>query len=663
MISQTFLEARQLGTRTSTATTNGDYTTVLNQPVVIEDGDELSLVNCFIDTVDITDNHIVVEEDFTAQIKYFMYADMGGWGVSDTPTDIENNYGPLQRSKFYSTDQSSPWASGQSKGVLSTFKTAASLSGVKVAQIIRIAPRCATIATYGGGTITLSYYGIDDIQYTVKLAIPKLSSSIYPTFILSLDFKGTNLGLPTFIFRTVDPQITVAAADSIEFNISFVDIEQSAAITENMLIPVLRTKDIKIKAGRYTPQGIVDTLNLATAALPNVQGFTPDLNISTYQNIFNKNSSEAVDELGPHFLSNTSYLKMGEEKVTADFTDRNFFVYDDGDFFQVYFYEHFNVTYDNEASFVGSSQGIQFEYDEGTTRINIIAMHSPLFVPTDVTDTGSELTLGINYQITSVWDNTNNNKTVIPFVNNQPDNLPYKYTYQTDMGGVVISDLEPRKFWEDLGFDIPSLTANPYYSNNETRTLSGVVGTNYTTTSFTATLPKFNIELGRNATGNFVDLAAVRPVTTMTTFLIPPLLIPGNAGFKTGLGVGITPFGSSITDTFKVESTKRVAGADLDSAYYLVEVDLHQNKMLNANGGEKRTIAGIINRYYSISSYTALEGGFTYIHRGEPMVINSLHIRILMPDGSQVQGLGTDNAVFLKLVSRIQTQINNIKKK
>jgi len=108
MISQTFLEARQLGTRTSTATTNGDYTTVLNQPVVIEDGDELSLVNCFIDTVDITDNHIVVEEDFTAQIKYFMYADMGGWGVSDTPTDIENNYGPLQRSKFYSTDQSSP---------------------------------------------------------------------------------------------------------------------------------------------------------------------------------------------------------------------------------------------------------------------------------------------------------------------------------------------------------------------------------------------------------------------------------------------------------------------------------------------------------------------------------------------------------------------------
>jgi len=662
MISQTFLEARQLGSQTSTATTNGDYTTVLNQPVVIQDGDELSLVNCFIDTIDITDNHIVVAEDFTAQIKYFMYADMGGWGVSDTPTAVENNYGPIQRSRFYSTDKASPWASGQSKGILSTYKTAASLTGVKTAQIIKIAPRSAIISTYGGGTITLSYIGIDDIQYTVKLAIPKLSTSIYPTFNLTLDYKGTSLGLPTFIFRTVDPQISVVTADSIEFNISFIDVEQSGAVATDMLIPVLRTKDIKIKAGRYTPQGIVDTLNLATSALPNVQGFTPDQNITITQNIFNKNSSDAVDELGPHFFSNTAYLNMGEEEGTSSFTDKNFFVFDDGNLFQVYYYRHFNSSYNNFSSFVGSSQGIQFEYDEGTTRINIIAMHSPVFVPTDITDTQSELTLGINYQITSVYDN-DTTKAVKPFINNDPDNLPYKYTYQTDMGGVVISDLEPRKFWEDLGFDIPTLTANPYYNDNETRTLSGVIGTDYTTTAFTATLPKFNIELGKNATGNFVDLAAVRPVTTMTTFLIPPLLVPGGANFKTGLGVGIIPYGSSITDTFKVESTKRVAGADLDSAYYLVEVDLHQNKMLNANGGEKRTIAGIINRYYSISSYTALEGGFTYIHRGEPMIINSLHIRILMPDGSQVQGLGTDNAVFLKLVNRIQTQINNIKKK
>ena len=172
-------------------------------------------------------------------------------------------------------------------------------------------------------------------------------------------------------------------------------------------------------------------------------------------------------------------------------------------------------------------------------------------------------------------------------------------------------------------------------------------------------LAKFDLEITKNLTGNFVDIASIRSLASFNNYVRAPDI---NVGMDDNLGIGLNMFASSVTNTFKIEADSRITGSELDSAYYLVEVDLHQNKMLDADGGEKRTIAGIINRFYSISSYTALEGGFTYIHRGEPMIINSLHIRILMPDGTLVKNLGTDNAVFLKLVTRIQEQIQNIKK-
>ena len=45
------------------------------------------------------------------------------------------------------------------------------------------------------------------------------------------------------------------------------------------------------------------------------------------------------------------------------------------------------------------------------------------------------------------------------------------------------------------------------------------------------------------------------------------------------------------------------------------------------------------------------------MHKGEPININTLQIRILNPDRTPVLNLGTDNSLFLKLSQQILTNL------
>ena len=69
-------------------------------------------------------------------------------------------------------------------------------------------------------------------------------------------------------------------------------------------------------------------------------------------------------------------------------------------------------------------------------------------------------------------------------------------------------------------------------------------------------------------------------------------------------------------------------------------------------------IQGVINRYYSINTYTAGGQGLTYIHPdgAEPILLDSLHTRILLPDGS-LANLGEDNSIFLTITKNTASLI------
>lgn len=65
------LEAREADATTKTA--NGDWQTVLNQPVTLEEGDQVLLKTAVIDTTKVTAGAITLEEDVLVEIDAIPY--------------------------------------------------------------------------------------------------------------------------------------------------------------------------------------------------------------------------------------------------------------------------------------------------------------------------------------------------------------------------------------------------------------------------------------------------------------------------------------------------------------------------------------------------------------------------------------------------------------
>ena len=71
----------------------------------------------------------------------------------------------------------------------------------------------------------------------------------------------------------------------------------------------------------------------------------------------------------------------------------------------------------------------------------------------------------------------------------------------------------------------------------------------------------------------------------------------------------------------------------------------------------KSTIQGIVNKYYNLNSYTSSDGSnIFYQHRGEPIMLSSLRVRILNPDMS-LADVGSDTTVFLSIVKSQEEDI------
>ena len=85
----------------------------------------------------------------------------------------------------------------------------------------------------------------------------------------------------------------------------------------------------------------------------------------------------------------------------------------------------------------------------------------------------------------------------------------------------------------------------------------------------------------------------------------------------------------------------------LDGGYYLIDIDTKlQNEMISSDSNTT-TIQGIVNRYYSQNSYTSSDGSnISYTHRGQPMLLSSVGVRILNPDHT-LASVGGDSTVFI----------------
>ena len=101
--------------------------------------------------------------------------------------------------------------------------------------------------------------------------------------------------------------------------------------------------------------------------------------------------------------------------------------------------------------------------------------------------------------------------------------------------------------------------------------------------------------------------------------------------------------------------TNKVSNGILNTAFYLVEIQLNFSSNLIGNDNITRNISGIINRYYSKGAYVSAEGDPSFVinYIGEPTIIGSMRIRILNPDRS-LANVGDDNTLFFELIKAPQ---------
>ena len=90
--------------------------------------------------------------------------------------------------------------------------------------------------------------------------------------------------------------------------------------------------------------------------------------------------------------------------------------------------------------------------------------------------------------------------------------------------------------------------------------------------------------------------------------------------------------------------------ANFQFGYYQIAIETSFKNMLI--GTEiKRNITALISRYFESNSYCSgnISDAITYIHKGLPVLLSSIGVRILNGDGIIVSGLGADNSVYIQV--------------
>jgi len=89
-----------------------------------------------------------------------------------------------------------------------------------------------------------------------------------------------------------------------------------------------------------------------------------------------------------------------------------------------------------------------------------------------------------------------------------------------------------------------------------------------------------------------------------------------------------------------------------DDPYYQIEIAGINNQNIMGQPTKNNLVQGMIGKYFSNGNFTESQGdGLVYVHKGEPMTIKSLRVRILDSQGNLEDNLGPNSAMVLNLLT------------
>jgi hypothetical protein len=206
----------------------------------------------------------------------------------------------------------------------------------------------------------------------------------------------------------------------------------------------------------------------------------------------------------------------------------------------------------------------------------------------------------------------------------------FQYLYATNADGTHSN------FWSDtLGFNLTTLC--PVFQH-----VKKTVGT-YTDAEFS----EVTLTVGENITRGFNGLDSV----VNKKYTAGPPVVENWAIEPT------LPFVSTLNASYEILASKSFEDIDVTTSHFLLEVNSNFRTDFRNEIQTKSTISAIISRYYGYQSFTSSqgEGSISYTHKGEPVFLKSLSVRVLNPDLT-LASIGPRNHVYLQVVKPLITQ-------
>mgnify|MGYP003625195162 FL=1 len=692
----TILECRQQSDENTIVTANGDWETVLSDQILIEDGDQIAVSNSFIDTTLLTTSKVSIEEDTIVKMKIGFYNNLFQ-GFTDTLTTT----GIVPDMPFYTLSHENKFSSPALDHYLCKYSYLAGPTHFLATNIhIILADGVENSLNLNVGDIMLQleYTGFDGFVHSLSLYIPKYNTISRPDTTVSyfrinipatecqVGYVKTDFNNGFRLVGMTDDELATKYKIKIDYaNIVSIDLSTATDPPQNHFNIVENQISITIPQGQYEPSELAEYIN------NQVDDFTTGF--GTVSNILSTSRIPDDENAGTNWgykqgESQTDAIRRVKPLMTTANNLPMMLPYDavsnptaetqEGAYVFISCLEDENAvhggytTYPNTSRgtagadppnrwqgsanrlFIGSNQ-FTMEYDGATGRYRFTYLHMPLYLASNPIAYTAPLFV---------------NNPATPFVPNNAPAVPPEFKYTAHNSGVFFTQMTPQTFWEDkLGLDLKKMLLTPI-TKEQDHMFNGSIGKGSVAYDVVSYIPapqlregvKQRPQAGLNTTDGLVgyDVAILKPVTvaahpTQNSFFPwQEQVFDGAVPTKVLIG----------TESVYVDGKKSVIDQIISSGYYLLDIQSKFNTKFVSSKSTQRSINQIINRYYSLNTYTSAENSdLVYTHRGEPVYLSSLKIRVLNPDQT-LASVGTDNTVFVKIAkAQKRPQTNEVNKK
>lgn len=691
---------------------NGDYKARLaNGGVYLNNGDTLRLNQVFLETDEVEEDVIVIEDTLTLRIDYIRYlkdvdnivqpnpSDRTYTGTSGSTTDPLTMSIPLDKTPSFLVNQNTFNAYGGASFNSNNSHGYYQRKGEIYTEALNIGLNDFANNLNHRNLVSISFSrkdkGKPSSTFNCEVAVTnslgnniKITVSVPPMSLLSEEQTVT---INFFCIKDVavyGSNEVFKIVNELQMNEANIELERHSAIVPAnfaqlpVFCPNIVTKTVRLPAGNYHAQELGQLItNLFT-----------DSNLSSGEPL--GNSSSVIQQPSLMVLADQDLNTIGTTALNIP----------EGDFFHQNAASGWRVFVkakdSNRFNWYGAIGAMQrIPNNPSNKALNVLKNDPPIYAGSD--------SFGLVYDNevnkfkferihTSIRDNVNNQPSVqildnptitsganapFPpdFYHGSPStyvNSPQHSYMATSYGGIIMTNLSASKvdggvvyvdFWEKLlGFDLSIITKRPTQTGN---TLATKTGNTFhpTGSGGSDNIIDYQSDTEQIISYSYGGLKANDNITEDISSIDGLHNISTTSGTATSRGhkyynlIDVVNFDTAskqrleqfinTTETSQIFASNQLQTQNISFAYYLIDINANiENDFLNEEG-VKKNIFSVINRYYVQGGYlSGTNSGVEYVHEGEPMLISDFDIRILKPTGEVADNLKEDNTIFLEII-------------